>query len=137
MSAATVIEAPAAEAPSGTPVAVYACPTSPAFRDSALPGVADFVPRHGWAPVETLIDIAELASPTGERPERAKALSLVTLGKTRDVVKPSHSMLWHGAEERAEIIDWQERTGAWVSSPWNTVDVAPRLGQLRPARTVL
>ncbi|MFE7161278.1 hypothetical protein [Streptomyces sp. NPDC057636] len=134
MSTATVIESPPATAPPGTPVAVYACLASPAFRDSALRGVEDFVRRHGWVPVETFIDIAEFASSADERPERAKALALAARGKAKGVVAPGYSMLWRGPEEHAEIADWQGRTGAWVSSPWNTAEVAARLGALRPVR---
>ncbi|MEV1025307.1 hypothetical protein [Streptomyces sp. NPDC050264] len=135
MSSATVIEAPLAGAPPGTPVAVYACLASPTFRDAALRGVEDFVRRHGWASVETFIDIAEFASSAEERPERAMALALVTRGEAKGVVAPSYSMLWHGPEERAEITDWQVRTGAWLSSPWNTTEITSRLGASRPGRT--
>ncbi|MYT68324.1 MULTISPECIES: hypothetical protein [unclassified Streptomyces] len=127
MSTASVVEAPAAEAPPGTPVAVYACLANREFRDSVLRGVEDFVPRHGWVPVETFVDISEFASPADERPERARALALAACGEAKGVVAPSYSMLRHGAEERAEITDWQERTGAWVSSPWNSVEVTARL----------
>lgn len=134
MSTAPVIEAPPAEAPPGTPVAVYACLASTEFQNSALHGVEDFVQRHGWVTVETFIDIAEIASPTEERPERARALALVAGGEAQGVVAPSYSMLWHGQEELAEIIDWQKRTGAWVSSPWNTTELASRLGTLEPLR---
>ena len=134
MSTATVIEAPSESDSPGTPVAVYACLASPVFGDSALRGVEDFVRRHGWVSVETFIDIAGFASSADERVERVTALALAARGKAEGVVAPSYSMLWRGPEEHAEIADWQERTGAWVSSPWNTAEVAAKLGALRPVR---
>ncbi|WP_406426648.1 hypothetical protein [Streptomyces sp. NBC_00147] len=137
MSTATVIEAPQAEAPPGTPVAVYACLASSVFRYSALHGVEAFVRRHGWASVGTFIDIAEFASSADKRPERARALALAARGKAKGVVAPSYSMLWHSPEEHAEIADWQESTGAWVSSPWNTTEVAARIGRLASVRAAL
>ncbi|MFB7998818.1 hypothetical protein ACFC4G_39075 [Streptomyces sp. NPDC056002] len=133
MSTAIVIEVPSASDPPGTPVAVYACLASPVFGDSTLRGVKDFVRRHGWVSVEAFIDIAGFASSADERVERVTALALVA-SKARSVVAPGYSMLWHGPEGHTELADWQERTGAWVSSPWNTAEVAAKLGALRPMR---
>ncbi|MCQ4210410.1 hypothetical protein [Streptomyces longispororuber] len=128
---ALVIEAPPAEAPAGTKIAVYACLPSSEFRDSALRGVFGLASRSGWVPAGTFIDIAEFASPATDRLERTKALELVARGGASGIVVPVYAMLFFHPGEHAEIVAWQQETGAWVSSPWNTAVVAERLGVAR------
>ncbi|MEB8339768.1 hypothetical protein [Streptomyces endophyticus] len=92
-----------------------------------------------WEPVGTFIDIGQpLALPATQRPERTKALEMVESGTARGIVVPTYVMLWHFPSDLEAFTAWQDKTGSWVSSPWNTVALDERIGtgRLRPSRAV-
>ncbi|MFH8738065.1 hypothetical protein [Streptomyces sp. NPDC017964] len=121
----TLIEAPPADAPAGTEVVAYACLASQTLSQYAsLAGVRRFIQHSGWRSVAELVDFGTVTDPGPERPRRTEALKLVESGVAAGIVVPSYAMLFFHHDERSEFYAWQRRTGAWVSSPWNTAAVA-------------
>jgi hypothetical protein len=124
-----LIAAPPADAAAGTEVVVYACLASQTLSQySPLDGLHRFVQRSGWRSVAELVDFDTVTDPGAERPRRTEALKLVESGVAAGIVVPSCAMLFFHHDERSEFYAWQRRTGAWVSSPWNTAAVAERIG---------
>ncbi|MFJ2769173.1 hypothetical protein [Streptomyces sp. NPDC087300] len=114
-----LVEVPPASSPAAAKVVVYACiaPAENVDLDDALRPTRAYVKEQGWEEVAVFVDRAYVAVPCAEREQWMKALAQAEAGAAVGVVVPSIGMVAMSDEDKRLFAEWQQKTGAFVSSP--------------------
>ncbi|MGV9564459.1 hypothetical protein [Streptomyces sp. NPDC003480] len=123
------------EVPPGTRLVLYAClPASLGeAADHSVASTRRYVVDAGWEAVETYVDRAALFESRALCEGWHNALAAVEQGRAAGIVSPLLVMLGHLEEDRTNLVAWQARTRALITTPWAVVDAVGSAALRRPA----